>query len=217
MFSPRTDLAIETREIYKKANNIEDEIPGIETSEEVDKNLKVTKVKITSKEGEEALNKPQGNYITIEAKDLRYAEDDEKEKVVKTIGNTIKFMLDEDNVDKKGDILVVGLGNLNVTPDSLGPKVTDNVDITRHILAYAPQYIDKDARPVSAMSPGVLGTTGIETAEILKGVIDKIKPKAIIAIDALASRKMEKISNTIQIADTRNLSSVLVLETIEKS
>lgn len=201
MFNLRTDLAIENREIYRTANKVEEEIPGIETQEEKDDNVLITRVKVKSKEGENALKKPVGTYVTIEAPNFRYAEDNEKEKLSQKIGKEINQMLDG-IVTNKDDVLVVGLGNLNVTPDALGPKVTSNIDITRHILHYAPQYIDKDARPVSAISPGVLGTTGIETVEILRGIVDKIKPKAIIAVDALASRKMNRISSTIQIADT---------------
>ena len=106
------------------------------------------------------------------------------------------------HVDKQGEILVVGLGNIYVTPDSLGPKVVQDIDITRHIMEYVPDAIDKNARPVSAISPGVLGTTGIETLEILKGIVDNIKPKLIIIIDALASRSMERISSSVQLADT---------------
>lgn len=117
------------------------------------------------------------------------------------IGKEVKQMI-EKNTSEKDDVMVVGLGNLNITPDALGPKVISEVNITRHILEYVPNFMDENTRPVSAISPGVLGTTGIETVEILKGVIDRVKPKAIIAIDALASRKMDRISSTIQIADT---------------
>ena len=106
------------------------------------------------------------------------------------------------HVSEKEDILVVGLGNEYVTPDSLGPKVISEIDVTRHILTYMPEYLDENTRPVSAISPGVLGTTGIETLEILKGIVDNIKPKLIIVIDALASRSIERISSSIQIADT---------------
>ena len=93
-------------------------------------------------------------------------------------------------------------GNLYVTPDALGPKVVQNIDITRHILTYLPEVLDKDTRPVSAMSPGVLGTTGIETLEILKGIIDNIHPKLLIVIDSLCSRSIDRISSTVQISDT---------------
>ena len=110
-------------------------------------------------------------------------------------------MIDE-YVNKEQEILVVGLGNIYVTPDALGPKVINEIDITRHLLKYVPQYLDKNTRPVSAISPGVLGTTGMETAEILKGIVDNVKPKLVIVIDSLASRSMERISSTIQLADT---------------
>ena len=96
----------------------------------------------------------------------------------------------------------MGLGNLYVTPDALGPKVINEIDITRHLLQYMPEVLDENTRPVSAVSPGVLGTTGIETQEILKGIIDNIKPQLIIIIDALASRSIERISSSIQLADT---------------
>ena len=106
------------------------------------------------------------------------------------------------HIESKDDILVVGLGNIYVTPDSLGPKVINDIDVTRHIIKYLPQYIDENSRPVSAISPGVLGTTGIETLEILEGVVKEIKPKLLIVIDALASRSIERISSTIQLSDT---------------
>lgn len=169
--------------------------------EEKDGKITLTRVKINSEEGEKALFKPKGNYITIEVKDFKYADDEQKDKISQMIGKEVKQMI-EKNTSQKDDVMVVGLGNLNITPDALGPKVISEVDITRHILEYAPNFMDENTRPVSAISPGVLGTTGIETVEILKGVIDRVKPKAIIAIDALASRKMDRISSTIQIADT---------------
>ena len=98
--------------------------------------------------------------------------------------------------------LIVGLGNVYVTPDSLGPKVINDIEVTRHIIKYLPQYIDENARPVSAVSPGVLGTTGIETSEIIEGIVEKTHPKLLLVIDNLASRSIERISKTIQIADT---------------
>ena len=98
--------------------------------------------------------------------------------------------------------MIVGLGNLYVTPDALGPKVVPEIEVTRHILEYMPKAMPEDTRPVSAISPGVLGITGIETMEILKGVVDNVKPKLLIVIDALASRSIDRISSTIQISDT---------------
>ena len=106
------------------------------------------------------------------------------------------------HVDKQGEILVVGLGNIYVTPDALGPKVINEIDVTRHLINYLPQYVEEGTRMVSAISPGVLGTTGIETVEILKGIVDNIHPKLVIVIDALASRSIERISSTVQLSDT---------------
>ena len=198
----RTDLADERRDIYAKANKIENEIDGIDThSEVIDKNLKVSTVRVLNENGEKAIGKPIGTYTTIDVKNLKIAGDDEIQKASETLSNELKKMINT-HIQNIEDILIVGLGNIYVTPDALGPKVINEIDVTRHLIKYLPQYIDKDTRPVSAIAPGVLGTTGIETLEILKGIVDNIKPKMIIAIDSLASRSIERISSTIQIADT---------------
>ena len=201
MYNFRTDLALERRDIFKKNNNL-DEIDGIETeSKDIDKNLKVSRVIITNQNGEKAIGKPMGTYITIDIKKLRIAEEEEIQKSAETLSQELKEVINK-HIQSKDDILVVGLGNMYVTPDSLGPKVINDIDVTRHIIKYLPQYIDENARPVSAVSPGVLGTTGIETLEILEGIVQNIKPKLLIVIDALASRSIERISSTIQISDT---------------
>lgn len=202
MFNFRTDLASERRDIYKKANNLENEINGIESEkEQLSENIQVERVKITNGEAEKAIGKPIGNYITIDIKNLKIAQEEEIKKYSEVLSNELKKIIDL-HVDKQAEILVVGLGNIYVTPDSLGPKVINEIEVTRHIINYLPQYVDEGTRMVSAISPGVLGTTGIETVEILKGIIDNINPKMLIVIDALASRSMERISSTIQISDT---------------
>ena len=201
MYNFRTDLALERREIFRKNNNLE-EIDGIEIeNKEIDPNLKVTKVDITNQNGEQAIGKPIGTYITIDIQKLRLAEDAEIQKSAEILSEELKEIINK-HIESKDDILVVGLGNIYVTPDSLGPKVINDIDVTRHIIKYLPQYIDENSRPVSAISPGVLGTTGIETLEILEGVVKEIKPKLLIVIDALASRSIERISSTIQLSDT---------------
>ena len=201
MYNFRTDLALERREIYQKIKKIH-QIDGIEsTEEEKNENLRVTRVKITNENGEKSIGKPIGNYITIDIKKLKIAGEEEIQKTSETLSEELKNLIDK-HTDKQGEILVVGLGNIYVTPDALGPKVINEIDVTRHIIKYLPQYIDEGTRPVSAISPGVLGTTGIETVEILKGIVDNIKPKLLIAIDALASRSIERISSSIQISDT---------------
>ena len=159
------------------------------------------RVKVLNDEAEQAIGKPKGNYITMDIKKINIITEEEIEKAAEVLSKEIKKLV-ENKVQSKEDILVVGLGNSDVTPDALGPNVVKNLEITRHIINYLPQYIDENARPVSAIAPGVLGTTGIETVEIIKGVVDNIKPKLLIVIDALASRSIERISSTIQIADT---------------
>ena len=202
MYNFRTDLALERRDLYNKAHNIENDIDGIETEEEsVDENISVSRVKITNEKGEEAIGKKRGNYITVDVKNLKIANEEEIQKTSEVVTKELKALL-EKHVTEKDSILVVGLGNIYVTPDSLGPKVINEIDITRHLLEYMPEVLDKNTRQVSAISPGVLGTTGIETMEILKGIIDNVKPKLVIIIDALASRNIERISSSVQIADT---------------
>ena len=198
----RTDLADERREVFRKINKLSQEIPGIESEEkEISDTIKVHKVKVTNNEGEQALQKPIGTYVTIDVKKMKNIPEEEKEKIAFTISGELQEMI-KNLVSKKDEILIVGLGNLYSTPDSLGPKVIQNVDVTRHIYKYLPQYVSEDDREVAAISPGVLGTTGIETQEILKGIVDNVKPKLIIVIDSLASKSIERISSSVQLSDT---------------
>lgn len=199
MYNFRTDLACERRDIYKRVNGLE-EIDGIETEQKGDE-IKINTVRVTNEKGEQAIGKPIGTYITVDIKNFKIADEDKIQKASEVVTEELKKLIDEHSA-KTDDILVVGLGNRFVTPDSLGPKVITDIEITRHLLKYAPQYLEPDTRPVSAVSPGVLGTTGIETFEIIKGIVDNVKPKLLIVIDALASRSIERISSTIQIADT---------------
>lgn len=198
----RTDLASERKDLYRKANNLKEEIDGIETEEEkVNDNINISRVKVTNENGKNAIGKPIGNYITIDFKSLKIAGNDEIQAASEVLTKELKELLQK-HVEPQDPILVVGLGNIYVTPDALGPKVINEVDVTRHLLEYMPEVMDKSTREVSAVSPGVLGTTGIETVEILKGIVDNVKPKLVIVIDALASRSIERISSSVQLADT---------------
>lgn len=202
MINFRTDLASERRDLYRKAKSIENEINGIESDkEEVNENIKIERVRIINENGEKAIGKPIGNYITLDIKNLQIAQKDDIEKYSEVLSNELRKIIDL-HIRKEDEILVVGLGNIYVTPDSLGPKVINEIEVTRHIVKYLPQYVEEGTRMVSAISPGVLGTTGIETVEILKGIVDNVKPKLLIVIDALASRSIERISSTVQISDT---------------
>lgn len=202
MYNFRTDLALERRDIFKKANNIDGNIPGIESSQKkVSDSIIVEKVRVLNEEGATAIQKPIGDYITIDVKKMRNIPDEEIQKIADTVSAELKSLIAK-HVGDQEEILVVGLGNLYSTPDSLGPKVMQEIDVTRHIFKYLPQYVSEDDREVSAIAPGVLGTTGIETQEILKGIVENVKPKLLIVIDSLASKSIERISSTVQLSDT---------------
>ncbi|MBR4110824.1 MAG: GPR endopeptidase [Clostridia bacterium] len=200
MYNIRTDLAIETREMYRAAKKLDDEIPGVETNiDNSEKDILITKVKITSDVAAEMLNKAKGEYITIEAPKLKNNDEEFNNKISERLATIIKEIT---NLKAEETVLVVGLGNWDITADALGPKVVSRIDLTRHLIEYVPQYVKEGTRPICAISPGVLGTTGIETGEIIKGIVEKISPDILIVIDALASRKMERINTTIQISNT---------------
>ncbi|TCK97877.1 spore protease [Natranaerovirga hydrolytica] len=199
-YKVRTDLAIEAREMVHQDEEIE--IKGVELEEKIDESidLKITKVSIKNEHGAKQMNKPIGNYITIECELMKENDSEVQEKLMKELANEIKDVIDIANTNL---ILVVGLGNEWVTPDSLGPKVVSNLLVTRHLYEEMQdaEYL-KSMGKVSAISPGVMGQTGMETYEIVKGIVDEVKPDLIIAIDALASRKTSRVNSTIQIADT---------------
>ncbi|MBR3255215.1 MAG: GPR endopeptidase [Clostridia bacterium] len=202
MYNFRTDLANERRDIYKKANKIENQIDGIESEEQVvDDNLKIERVYVTNENGEKAVGKPKGTYVTIDIKNLKIARDEEIQKASDVLTSELGKII-ENHITRKDEILIVGLGNIYVTPDSLGPKVINEIDITRHIIKYMPEVLDENTRNVCGIAPGVLGTTGMETLEIVKGIVENVKPKLVIVIDSLASRSIERISSSLQISDT---------------
>ena len=194
----RTDLAIEAREFYNKQENRND-IPGVEVNVENMEDVTVTRVKVVEDVGARIIGKPKGNYITIEVPNLKDNDKDLHDEVGKILAKEVAGIVE---LNDQSVILVVGLGNWNVTPDALGPRVVEHLLVTRHIKEYIPEQIDEGVRSVCAVAPGVLGITGIETSEIIRGIVDRVKPNLVIAIDALASRKMERISTTIQLADT---------------
>lgn len=201
----RTDLAIEAHEIFINSSEAKQQAqenktpPGVVLENAGDEEVKITRIRITSPTGEAAIGKPMGNYITLEIPNLK---DDDPDINKKTIDMMSKELISLLQLKENSSILVVGLGNWNVTPDALGPRVISSLMVTRHLLEHVPEHVDEGVRPVCAISPGVLGITGIETGEIVKGVVDRIKPDYLIAIDALAARSMERVSTTIQIADT---------------
>lgn len=197
MIEIRTDLAIENRELYQEKNK--EEVPGVEVEKEEEEDYTVTRVKILDELGSKNLGKPEGIYITIEVPKLKNTDQDLRDEISKLLAKEIKG-IGKNNENTK--TLIIGLGNWNVTPDALGPKVVDRVLVTRQFFVAYKKDKDETVANVSALSPGVMGLTGIETGEIIKGIVEKTSPDLVIAIDALASRKMERVSTTIQISDT---------------
>ena len=199
MINVRTDLVLEARDIYKESHKNEKDIDGIEVISESDDDIKVTTVKIKNETGERKIGKPKGNYITIDMPSFTAYDGDTMDRVSKVVSEVLGRLID---MDTKKTVLVVGLGNWQVTPDALGPKVTEKIMVTRHLQTVMPEAIDDSIRPVCSIAPGVLGITGIETVEIIKGVVEKVNPDLVICVDALAARKIERVNATIQIGDT---------------
>ena len=197
MLEIRTDLAIESRELYQETKK--EEAPGVEMEKVEEEEYEITRVKVLDKRGEESLGKPKGVYITIQVPKLKSADQDLKDKISQILAKEIKGLAKN---HKNTKTLIIGLGNWNVTPDALGPKVVDRVLVTRQYFIAFKKDEDETVANVSALSPGVMGLTGIETSEIVKGIVEKTQPDLVIAIDALASRRMDRVSTTIQISDT---------------
>ncbi|MBM7584744.1 spore protease [Bacillus pakistanensis] len=208
-YSVRTDLAVEAREMVmaeeakqdkNKAQEIT-EINGVIVKERELDGIKISNVTIT-KEGEQKLGKRAGNYLTLEAPGVRQQDSVIQQKVEEVFAKEFNRFLTEKGIQPNDSCLIVGLGNWNVTPDSLGPRVCESLIVTRHLFNLQPESVQEGYRSVSALSPGVMGLTGIETSDIIFGVVEKSKPDFIIAIDALASRSIERVNSTIQISDT---------------
>ncbi len=188
-----TDLAMESRELNPN-------IKGVEECCEEHDDIRVTRTQIISNEAMELLQKPKGSYVSIEAPIIRSSV--QFEMLSGEISKEIEALIAKANIAKDGSILVIGLGNRAITPDALGPKCIDGLFVTRHIKQYMPDAISKPIRSVCAVTPGVLGVTGVETLEIIKGVSERVEPKLIIAIDALAARRSSRIGNTVQMTNT---------------
>lgn len=198
MISIRTDLAVEMRELYKKDSGRE--VPGVEVEVEKDEeDIDITTVVVKDDEGARIMGKPIGTYITMDVPGIKHYDADLHDRISRAVAKQLVKVV---KLEKDQTALVVGLGNWNVTPDSLGPKVVSKLMVTRHLKKYMPEVLEDGINPVCAISPGVLGITGIETAEIIQGIVDKVKPDVVIVIDALASRKMDRVATTIQIGNT---------------
>jgi spore protease len=187
----RTDLAYEANESLAR------KVEGITLKTKNYTHGEVIELEIKDDEAEKVIGKKKGKYVTYETKSLKSLSQKSRQEVVEILSQAIK---DVSGLDR-GKILVVGLGNRNITADALGPKTLDNVKVTRQFFKAYNKEFDEDYNEVSILEPGVLGTTGIETINTIIGVAEKIKPNLIIVVDALASRKMRRLCSVVQITD----------------
>ncbi len=219
MVEKRTDLAIEARESFPEDNV---EIKGVILKDKlIEKDrIRISTVNIVNENGARCMNKPIGNYVTIEFTDKsRYLDDDEQksfeEKVSDSICKILKDIVSDNEKDnsvisrigrnsgeKKHDYMVMGLGNRFATPDALGPAVIERIDVNRHMVREFGDEAAKGDSIVCAITPGVMAQTGMDTSEILKGLVENIRPDIIFVVDALASRSISRLCRTIQITDT---------------
>lgn len=196
-FAQRTDLASEARELVIGTNP--KDIEGVKYEDAEDRGIKYHKLTVLSENGQVALDKPIGTYYTAEIASVLRRESESFIDTVEALSSLIKEMLGEIGGDEC--TLIVGLGNRDITPDGIGPLCAESVLVTRHLKEHAPKDF-AFLSPVAAISPGVLGTSGIESADYIKWVCDNLKPKRVIAVDALAARSLDRLCKTVQITDT---------------
>lgn len=194
----RTDLAAEAKEMWSESAGRTDKLSGVRAETRVENGYNVEEVRVLDLQGERAIGKPIGTYISVEISPLAEREDGAFARGASVIAAGLRSLL---NIGEGDGVLVCGLGNSSITPDNIGPGAVKNTLATRHLIRALPEQF-KGFRPVAVIEPGVLGTTGIESAEVVKAVAERVKPSAVIAVDALASRRMERICRTVQLADT---------------
>jgi len=198
-FSLNVDLAVEARDLVRGTTG--KEISGVIEEVQELEHCKITTITIKDPGAEAIMGRPVGSYVTIEADDLNTRDPLVIEETAQALGEVLIQMLGG-NPKNDLEVMIVGLGNRFATPDALGSRVLEQLPATRHVHKYIPEAVLPGMRSVCAIAPGVLGLTGIETAEIVQGVVEKVKPQVVIIIDALAAQNTERIGTTIQIANT---------------
>lgn len=196
MFQKRTDLALEARELWQESAERTSRLSGVKATKTRQEGYPVTRVDILDHRGEEALGKPQGCYLTIDLTTFWQRKADFFERAVRAVGGQLKQLL-----PAEGSVLVIGLGNDAMTPDAVGPLSLESVLVTRHLISAMPRQF-AGFRPVAVFRTGVLGTTGVESAEAVRGLVEQVQPSLVIAVDALASRRMGRVCATVQLSDT---------------
>ncbi|MDR1158955.1 MAG: GPR endopeptidase [Oscillospiraceae bacterium] len=198
MIARRTDLAVEARELWEESAGETTRLPGVEARDYETRGCPVTAVRILSDEGARALGKPAGAYVTVELPRLIRGEPSAFADAARALAQELRPLLP---LAPAAAVLVVGLGNRDITPDAVGPLAVEHVMVTRHLVDRLPDLFGH-LRPVAAFAPGVLGSTGMESADIIRGVIAEARPDAVILVDALASRRLRRVCSTVQFADT---------------
>lgn len=193
--SPRTDMAVEAHELAAQAREA---LRGVREETEELGDVRISRIHVQNKMGEQVMGKRVGHYVTLDVPKLRRRNPELQSTVSKLFADELGALA---NIPADAKVLVVGLGNEHVTPDALGPKVVERLFVTRHLFRYFPDVLGEGYRTVSAVSPGVLGVTGIETSEIVQGIVEHVKPDVVIIIDALASRSLERVNASVQISD----------------
>ncbi len=195
----RTDLAMEARELWQEQAGAVTALPGVEAWDGLREGIPVNTVRVLDERGERALGKPRGNYVTLTLEGLASREEGIFQRCVQAVAEEISALIQ----DIPGDalVLVAGLGNRAITPDAIGPKVHQNTLVTRHLVRQMPEHFGA-LRPVASVAAEVMGTTGVESGELVRAVCEKIRPACVVAVDALASRSLKRLCRTVQIADT---------------
>ena len=195
----RTDLALEARELWRESAGETTRLPGVEARDTEREGIPVTTVRILDAGGEAALGKPRGTYVTLTLEGVARREEDIFGRAIRTLAAELSPLLGELPADAL--VLVAGLGNRSITPDAVGPKVHEHTLVTRHLVQQMPETFGA-LRPVASLAAEVLGSTGVESGEVVRAVCEKIRPACVIAVDALASRSLKRLCATVQLADT---------------
>ncbi len=194
----RTDLAVEATELWREEAGQTTRLEGVEARDSLREGYAVTTVRILNAQGAKALGKPVGTYVTLELSGLLRREEDAFPRAARALAAELQGLLD---LPEGAPVLVAGLGNRAITPDGIGPKTADHTMVTRHLVEQLPEHFGA-FRPVSALAAGVLGTTGMESGELVAAVVERIRPACVLAVDALASRSLRRGGRTVQLSDT---------------
>ena len=195
----RTDLALEARELWQERSGAVTALAGVEAHDSLREGIPVNTVRVLDQRGEEALGKPRGSYVTLTLEGLTGREEGVFQRSVRAVAGELSELIR--GIPPNGLVLLAGLGNRAITPDAVGPKVHQNTLVTRHLVRQMPEHFGA-LRPVASVAAEVMGSTGVESGELVRALCEKIQPACVVAVDALASRSLKRLCRTVQISDT---------------